>query len=192
MTTSSNLISKVIVVALVLWGGYLALGASGVWQSDGTSFNLRKAAIVAACSLAFLALWRLVIVGKSKHDHRDAAGKSLADSSLAVDSKHGFSWLNWLPLMLAVSAWIVALTPLVIPMNSRRSAVAFLSINLALWLTAMISGIIQLSAPTDTGKKSAGIAVLLGAALAFYVLISPLISKAAPSTFSPPIPAVSR
>ena len=45
-----------IVVALAVWGIYLAVGATGVFTDVGL-FDLRRSMVVLACSALFLGFW---------------------------------------------------------------------------------------------------------------------------------------
>ncbi len=167
---------RLLVVSLVLWGGYLALGASGFFQSHGASFNGAKAAIVAACSAAFLALWWMVV------RFRRRISRDLPNAPSNIAPSESTPTGSWLALICIAAAWLVAFMPLVIAVASRERAVVFLITNLALWLTGMIAGIVRLSAPDGRSKSVAGYAVLLGIGLAVYVLVTPLIPSRPPST----------
>ena len=65
-----------IMLALALWGGYLAVGATGMFLDDAL-FDARKSAIVIACVGVFLGFWVVVPVAGLFADQR------------------GFEWLLW-------------------------------------------------------------------------------------------------
>jgi hypothetical protein len=63
-----------IMLALVLWGVYLAVGATGMFVQD-SMLDVRKSVIVVVCVALFLGLWGIVLYGvKSKGTGSKGAG----------------------------------------------------------------------------------------------------------------------
>lgn len=82
MMKSTRPITMGIMVALVLWGIYLAVGATGMFIQEDM-MDIRKSGIVVACMAIFLGLWAMVLVGsKSKQ-------RQIADST---DQTEGASY----------------------------------------------------------------------------------------------------
>ncbi len=58
--SQSRRITAVLIGALLVWGIYLAIGATGLFTDEGL-FDLRRSVIVLVCSAAFLGSWLIIL-----------------------------------------------------------------------------------------------------------------------------------
>lgn len=167
---------------LLAWGIYLAIGASGWFQSKGTRFDGRKATIVATCSLAFLVLWRFVVTSArtSPAAHApDQAQVTTQSQPLPLRASSSDRWGVFSLGMLLV-AWSLSLSPWLFPDQRWLPPVPLLGICLATWLLGMVIAIVRLSDPREGPRTWTTSTLILGILLATYVLLSPLLPRRAP------------
>ena len=141
------LITVGLMTGLLAWGAYLAIGA---WQFNR---DIRKGAIVFACSLAFLGLWSIVLAVASRTEGVASAGRGDR---------------NWLCL-IACCVSVLAVFSMAIPVTGIAPGIHRISVLVALWGIAAggLLSIIGLSDRDRTTWKSLGLLaiVLLGGAL---------------------------
>lgn len=186
---STKTITIGIMSALVLWGIWLAVGATGMFIQEDM-MDTRKSAIVVAFVALFLGLWAIVLFGsKSKWKRGDAAGDpavvgeatsgTATSSSTATQASSSSSgatlpWsrsgLTTVGLLLAgVILWGSAILSW---QSSQLSLTTVLGWLAALCVTgSSTAGIIALSGKRRQRGKLLGFLGLLGFAAAFVLFL---------------------
>lgn len=173
-----------IMLALVLWGIYLAVGATGMFIQEDM-MDVRKSGIVVACVAMFLGLWAIVLFGlKAKKQRAIQAGSASLEEStsypepLATSSKVVRSSPRWSIPGLVTGALLLT-GALLWGVGIATWQTVSLSVTTWLgWLAALCvvaaatSGIIALSAKLPLRGKWLGLLGLAGFAAAFIVFLA--------------------
>lgn len=126
---------------LVVWGGYLAVGA---WRAGG---DQRKAWIIVSCTSGFLALWWLVLRQLTRRDQRS---KMPSDEPIwNTGSLLSFGLLPIIGLGLLWDFWLGDWT------GQRAQMLRFAM--LGLMMTAMVAAAVGLSDPRPLRGKLLGL-----------------------------------
>lgn len=100
-----------IMLALVLWGVYLAIGATGMFVQD-SMMDPRKSAIVVVCVTLFLGLWATVLFGVNRRRATSLPQQEQVTSTAASENEQGsktvISW-SWPGLTTATLGLVGAL-----------------------------------------------------------------------------------
>ena len=163
-----------IMLALALWGGYLAVGATGMFL-DGALFDARKSAIVIACVGVFLGFWVVVLWKGRPHQGSQPAHPTIAtegDVPPLVWSKAGL--VSLVLSVLGLGLWAVSVL-------SWRSVATSTSTQLG-WLAACFllgaatAGLVAVSdRPRRRGKwlGYVGLIVLFGSLVGYVIRMKP-------------------
>ncbi len=138
-------------VAVLAFGAFIAVGAA-LFNHD-----LRKALVVAGCTLAFLALWLSTV--------RRASGRAPTEQS-ATSSVTGFGSIDLLACISVVTAWGLALWGRFYSPTSAGVALSLVGAAGLLSLLGFVASLVRISDPVSTpGKKLALLSLLLTLAL---------------------------
>ena len=177
--TSSTFSTKrtiaAIMLVLGLWGGYLAVGVTGVFV-DRSLFDPRKSVIVVICVGAFVGLWSLVLWRQQARRHDELRPTPTAtDRSVALPLPWSASGLASIALScLGIGFWAFA--------AFSWQNVAAVTTTMLGWLAAAANlggataGIIALSNPSRFRGKwlgMLGLFTLLCSLIVFVVRMKP-------------------
>ena len=158
-----------LMLALVVWGVCLAIGATGYFIQSSLT-DVRKSLIVAACMAGFLGLWIYVLRSVEKRNASGATDSEAASAGPTADrawSKPGITSL--VMQLLAAGLWMVAVTN-----YGKVSPVAttILGWSVAgLVMGAATSGMIALSNPGRLKGKWLGFCGLIQFPVALVVFV---------------------
>ena len=164
MTTNKR-ITAAIMLALVIWGIYLAVGSTGYF-TDASLMDSRKSVIVATCMTSFLAMWVFVLraVEKRKSNLQGPSKAGITEPALGrAWSRAGLVTLGIGGLGLLL--WGIAVTTF--------GNVGLVVTTVMGWLAAVsmvgaaTSGMIALSNPRAARGKWLGFMGLLLCAMSF-------------------------
>lgn len=178
---TSQRIVTAIIAALVVWGVFLAIGATGYFI-ESSLFDVRKSLIVLACMAAFLGLWTMVLrsIENKPQQSRWAAPADGSDSpsSEAHESQRptmSQSQSDWSKaglcsiamVVLGVLLWVVAVLSFG---HVSKTVTTVLGWSVAgLVIGAATSGMIALANPRQLKGKWFGLCGLLQSIVAFVV-----------------------
>ncbi len=145
-----------IVVALAVWGIYLAVGATGVFTDVGL-FDLRRSMVVLACSALFLGFWMIISVLPPK----DA--EKVAQTNWSSVISFGLTLVAFLLWAISYAVW---------QGGRGQSATTVLGwLSFALMAIASLLSLIGLSDPRPRRGKLFGLASIALLALAVVLFI---------------------
>jgi hypothetical protein len=146
-------------IALALWGVYLAVGATGVFVDAGL-LDLRKSLIVLGCSAAFLVFWLVPLRLRSRR------------TGLPV-SDHQWSWASVLSLVGTLLAFLLWLATARIRQleGSAGSIYTLGGLAAGLFAVATILALIGASDPRPRRGKLFALLTLLLLGVAVVVLL---------------------
>ena len=161
-----------IMLALVAWGIYLSIGATGIFLQESL-MDARKSVIVAVCVALFLGLWGMALLGSRVTANRDRSSNDGPPTTEArIWSKPGIATLAC--GVAGIACWAAA----IVTWNSVSPAATTILGWLAavLVMGAAISGIIALSDRRRSRGKWFGFLGLIGfagALIGFVARMSP-------------------
>ena len=151
-------------LALVAWGIYLGIGATGMFVQD-SMLDPRKSIIVVVCVVMFLGLWGLVLFGAG---NKSAGQTSSASPTRRPVSKAGLGTAAC--LLIGAGFWGAS----VVSWNAQAlSATTILGWLAALsFMGAATFGMIALSSKTAAKGKWLGFAGLVGFLVSLIVFVA--------------------
>ena len=141
-----------LIISLLVWGTLLSIGAA----LQTVNRDWRKAAIILACVLSFLALWALVLFGYRKRG-------STTDERGGQPRLHPLPWLGLVSACFAVGVFIA-------PAESLNQFVVFW-LSMLLSVFGFVTALIVLSSTRPDRAKGVGIVTLLLSVIVFLGLL---------------------
>ncbi len=155
-----------IMLALVAWGIYLAVGATGIFVQRSL-FDLRKSFIVVTCMAGFLILWGIVLLCGRRPSSDDSRIPARIWSRAGIASL-AFSVIGFATWGSSIAAW----------KKLPASAVTMIGWSAALLIMgSVIAALVSLSDPQPRrGKLLSFFSLLLfvAATVGFFVRMKPL------------------
>lgn len=170
MNTTAKRFVFGVMMALTVWGIYLAVGATGMFIQD-SMVDGRKSLIVVVFVALFLGLWAIVLYGlKSKSQ----AGETLSQSSGAPWSRSGLTTAG--TLLLGSGFWLASAFSFSVEYLTATTVLGWLA---ALSFTVSASfGMVALSSKQRLKGKWLGALGLLGFLVAFVVFVARMTPQA--------------
>lgn len=163
-----------IMLALVAWGVYLAIGATGMFVQEDM-MDARKSGIVITCVALFLGLWAVVLFGTKRKNTKDVgvANVSTVTGASRPWSKPGLATLGFAIVgsvlwAIAAATWSSGSTD-----SGNLAATTILGWLAAFCvLVAASAGMIALSSKQAKRGKWFGLLGLIGFVAAFIVFVA--------------------
>jgi len=164
-----------IMLSLVLWGIYLAIGATGVFVQS-SMMDVRKSGIVMFCVALFLGLWGLVIRGALRNRPRftESGRMEIAAAKPIAQSWNASGVISFTLAGLGIACWAVAIVTWKSVAPSTTTILGWFSALLVMGSTT--AGIVALSDQSIRRGKwlgMIGLVTCIASLIAFVARMTP-------------------